>query len=196
MNDIVKMMTERRTIRRFRPEQISEKELNAILEAGLHAPNGGGGQSAIIVACQNIELNNELGRISRNVENITGAKMGRVSSEQPSIVDDENIINGFYDAPTVLTIFAQKDNYNQTGDCFVAAENMIIAAWSLGIGSCIVGRSAKTFATERGKEVQAVWGLHDEYEARLHVALGYPEGNTPSYKPRKNGRVIRINPKA
>jgi nitroreductase len=64
-----------------------------------------------------------------------------VSAEQPSIRDDPSIKNGFYDAPTVLTLFARKDIYNLTGDCFVAAENMIIAAHSLGIGSCIVGRA-------------------------------------------------------
>lgn len=81
-------------------------------------------------------------------------KLGRVSKEQPSIIDDSNIKSGFYNAPTVITIFEKKDNYNQTRDCFVAAENIIIAAWSLGIGSCIVGKADKTFDTSQGKEIQ------------------------------------------
>ena len=192
MNDVISMMVKRRTIRRYRPEQISDKELMAIIEAGLHAPNAGGGQSAIIVACQDKKLNDELGCLNRSTENLADVRMGRVSSEQPSIIDDENIKSAFYGAPTVLTLFAKKDIYNLTGDCFVAAQNMIIAAQSLGIGSCIVGRCAKTFATDRGKEIQTAWGLSEEFEARIHVTLGYPVDNEPTYKPRKENRVIHI----
>lgn len=192
MNETIQMMLERRTIRKYKPRQISQEELNAILQAGLHAPNAGGGQSAILVASQNAGLNDELGKISRQAETLTNVNMGRVSSEQPSIVDDASIKSGFYGAPTVVTLFAKKDNYNQTGDCFVAAENMIIAAQSLGIGSCIVGRAYLTFATKRGREIQRDWGISEEYEARVHVTLGYPEGNSPSYKPRKEGRIVLV----
>lgn len=193
MNDTIMMMTQRRTIRRYMTEQITQEELNEILQAGLHAPNAGGRQSAIMVVCQNAELNAELGRISRGVENLTGIDLGRVSSEQPSIMDDESIKSGFYGAPTVITLFSPKEHYNMIGDCFVAAENIVIAAQSLGIGSCIVGRADKTFSTERGVAIQKEWGVGIEYEARLHVTLGYPEGKAPAYKPRKAGRVIHIS---
>lgn len=175
MNEMISMMIKRRTIRKYRPGQITQEELGQILEAGLHAPNAGGAQSAMIVACQDIALNEELGRISRRAETLTNVRLGRVSAEQPSIIDDESIKSGFYGAPTVVTLFAKKDNYNQTGDCFVAAENIVVAAQALGIGSCIVGRACKTFATERGREIQRQWGIGAEYEARVHVTLGYPE---------------------
>lgn len=188
MNDIIRMMKARRTIRRYRPEQIADEELKAILDAGLHAPNAGGGQSAIIVACQNAALNEELGRLSRSLEANIGPNARPVSAEQPSIRDNPRL-QGFYNAPTVLTLFAKKGIYNLTGDCFVAAENMVLAAQSLGIGSCIVGRASSLFATARGQEVQAAWDIGEEYEARLHVTLGYPEGNMPKYKARKEGRI-------
>ncbi len=192
MNKIITMMRARRTIRKYKPEQITEEQLSAILDAGLHAPNAGGGQSAMIVACQNAALNEELGRINRSAATNIGPTAAPVSSEQPSIRDDPSLKSGFYSAPTVLTLFAKEGIYNLTGDCFVAAENMVIAAQSLGIGSCIVGRAGSTFATERGKEIQASWGVGDEYEARLHVTLGYPLGDEPKYKERKDGRKIII----
>lgn len=151
MNTIIDLMINRITIRRYKPEQITDEELTAILKAGIHAPNAGGRQSAVIVACQNAELNERLGSISRQTEDLTNVTIGRVSIEQPSIVDDKTIKSGFYGAPTVITIFAPKDNYNMTADCFVAAENIVIAAASLGIGSCIVGRAYKTFATPKVK---------------------------------------------
>lgn len=191
MNDMINMMVTRRTIRRYKPDQILEQELSAILDAGLHAPNAGGGQSAIIVVSQNADINNELGAINR-VAHPLKPEMGRVSKEQPSIADDINIKSAFYSAPTVFTLFAPKGLYNCTGDCFVAAENMIIAAQSLGIGSCMVARATETFETERGREIQKLWGIDDRYEARVHLALGYPEGNPPSYKPRKENRIVRV----
>lgn len=191
MNDFIDMMVGRRTIRRYKPEQISDAELDGILAAGLHAPNAGGRQSAIIAVCQNSELNDELGRINRNAFP-PAPKMGNVSTEQPSIADDASIKSAFYGAPTVLTLFATKDVYNLTGDCFVASENIILAALSLGIGSCMVARAAETFATERGREIQKAWGIGEEYQARVHVVLGYPEGGAPSYKPRKENRIIRV----
>ena len=193
MNKIIKNMLERRSIRKYRPEQITQEELKAILEAGLHAPNAGGNQSAIIVACQNAELNEELGKISRQVESLGKVRLGRVSAEQPSILDDENIRSGFYGAPTVITLFAKKDSYTLSGDCFMAAENIVLAAHSLGIGSCVVCRAGITFNTERGMEIQRNWGIGEEYKARIHVTLGYPDGNMPSYKPRKENRVIVVD---
>jgi len=192
MNDFINMMVKRRTIRKFKNEQISENELATIINTGLHAPNAGGRQSAIIVVCQDKELNDELGKINKEI-GLSGHKtpiLGTISSEQPSILDDENIKSAFYGAPTVLTLFAPKDIYNLTGDCFVAAQNMIIAALSLGIGSCMIARSSETFDTERGKEIQKKWGVGEEYEARIHVVLGYIDGNEPSYKPRKENRII------
>jgi nitroreductase len=192
MNDFITMMINRRTIRKYKPDQIAEDKLSAILQAGLHAPNAGGVQSAIIVACQDAALNEELGKISRNAEVNIGPNATPVSAEQPSIRDDPHIISGFYGAPTVLTLFARKGIYNLTGDCFVAAENIVLAAYSLGIGSCIVGRASDTFATARGMEIQAAWGIKEEYEAKLHITIGYPKGDAPRYKPRIDGRIIRV----
>lgn len=192
MNKINEILISRRTIRKYKTEQITDDELNEIIDVGLHAPTAGGAQSSIIVVSQDADLNNELGKISRTAENLDDVRMGRVSTEQPSIVDDSSIKSAFYGAPTVITIFAKKDNYNQTGDCFVAAENIILSAWTLGIGSCLVGRAYKTFATEMGQEIQKSWGISSDYEARLHVTLGYPDGEVPKYKQRNEGRVIRV----
>ena len=192
MNETIKTMLDRRTIRKYKPEQITEDELNLILEVGLHAPNAGGRQSAIIVCSQNAEINSKLGKINKGVMPIGTPSLGRVSSEQPSILDDSGIKSAFYDAPTVLTLFAPKENFNLTADCFVAAQNMIIAASSLGIGSCMVARAIETFATEEGWKIQKEWGLDESYEAKVHIALGYPDGDWPTAKPRKDGRIIRV----
>ena len=63
-----------------------------------------------------------------------------VSKEQLSIADDAAITNAFYDVPTVITMFAPKDFLFSKEDCALAAENMMLAADALSIGSCYIGQ--------------------------------------------------------
>ncbi len=191
MNEVIKCILERRSIRRYRSEQITEEELDAILRAGLYAPNAGSRQSAVIAVSQNAQLNGELGQINKAAYNGMVCE-GNISRDQPSIADNATFPSGFYSAPTVLTLFASKDMRFSTADCCVAAENMMLAAHSLGIGSCMVGRAEDTFASERGRQVQAAWGIGEGYEAKMHVLLGYPVSTQATAKPRKERRIIRV----
>jgi nitroreductase len=186
-------MLERRSIRKYRPEQISDKELNVILESALYAPNAGGRQSPLIVVCQNAEINEALGKINK------AAFRGRMSSgnayvskDQPSIADDAGIESGFYGAPTVVTLFAPGNFLYSEADCCMAAQNIMLAAHSLGIGSCMVARAGDTFLSELGRRLQAQWGIEKEMEAKIHIILGYVHGTQPQSKPRKAGRIKRI----
>jgi len=192
LNEIVEAIKARRTIRKYKPEQIEEEKLDAILAAGLHAPSIGGRQASIIVVCQNSKLNEELGRMNRLSFEFP-PNIGRITrnTNQPGINDDATIQSAFYNAPTVLTIFAQK-TYNLTGESFAVAENILVAAHSLGIGGCIVARAIETFATKRGRQIQINWGLGFEYEAKLHITLGYLQGEPPKDKIIREGRIIRV----
>jgi len=192
MDELVRNIVERRTIRKYQPEQIREDLLEQILQAGLFAPNAGGNQSPVIIVCQSEEINERLGRVNRATfpGNPTGRLFG--AKEQPSIADDASIQSAFYGAPTVLTLFAPKDVYNFTLDCAVAAENIMVAAHALGIGSCLVARARETFQSQYGRALLAEWGIQDNYEPKLHIVLGYPAGTYPQPKPRREGRIVRI----
>lgn len=65
MNTAIEKMLTRHAIRRFRPEQISEAELQQVPETGLYAPSAENNQESRLVVCQNAELNEKLGRINR-----------------------------------------------------------------------------------------------------------------------------------
>lgn len=115
-----------------------------------------------------------------------------VSDAQPSIAGDSSIKNGFYDAPVVITIFTPKDWGYAMADAAMAASSMMNAAWSLGIGSCYVSRAERTMATPEGKKVASEAGIPDDFEAQLHVVLGYPESTARDAKPRCPNRVAWI----
>lgn len=191
MNDVIKTILERRTIRRFKPDQIGKEELDLIIECGLYAPTSGGMQRVDMLVCQDKEINAKLGRINRKVfghANSDGIHF--VSETQKSIADDDNIKSAFYDAPTVITLFAPGDwIYNQQ-DCASVAITMSLAAWSLGIGSCYVSRAEETFTTEYGREIMANAGISEDKIALVHLCLGYPVMKDNQPKKRKEGRVI------
>lgn len=169
--------------------------MRQILQAGLYAPSAGGRQGVIFAVCQNREINERLGKIKRANSNPHMANGDNyVSREQPSIADDPKLINAFYGAPTVITLFAPKNFLFSQEDCAAAAENMMLAADSMGIGSCYIGQGWTAFADPYGQEKLREWSIPTDHYAVMQLLFGYPrEGDKhPAPKPRRSGRIIRI----
>lgn len=195
MNEIMQTILHRRAIRRFDERQIDEEFLQQILQAGLYAPSAGGKQGVIFAVCQDKEVNERLGKIKRaNANPHMATATNYVSREQPSIADDPKLTNAFYDAPTVITMFAPKNFLFSVDDCAVAAENMMLAADSLGIGSCYIGQGWTAFADSYGQEILRKWEIRTDYYAVMQLLLGYPKADDkhPAAKARKNDRILRF----
>ena len=148
MPDIFETIMHRRSIRRFAPKQIEEAALQQIIQAGLYAPSAGGRQGVIFAVCQDKEVNERLGKIKRaNSQPRMATETSFVSREQPSIADDPKLTNA------VITMFAPKNFLFSVDDCAVAAENMMLAADALGIGSCYIGQGWTAFDDPYGQEI-------------------------------------------
>ena len=111
-----------------------------------------------------------------------------VSKEQPSVIDDPTIKSGFYGAPALCIVFAQKDFLFSIPDAFCCAETMLMEAYDLGISSCIVSRAEETFDNEAGVAFLKKWSVPENYVARCFVTLGYCDGPYPKSRPRKENR--------
>lgn len=195
MPDVFETIMHRRSIRRFEPKQLEEAALQQIIQAGLYAPSAGGRQGVIFAVCQDKEVNERLGKIKRaNSHPRMATASSYVSREQPSIADDPKLTNAFYDAPTVITLFAPKNFLFSVDDCAVAAENMMLAADALGIGSCYIGQGWTAFADPYGQEILQQWKIPTDHYAVMQLLLGYPRTGDkhPAPKPRKAGRVLRV----
>ena len=181
--ELIDIIKSRRSIRKYRDEQIPKRDLEKIIEAGLCAPNAGGRQGTVIVGINNKELTETVGKL-----NLARFDRGRldgsyVSKEQPSVIDDTNIKSGFYGAPSVCVVFAQKNFLYSIPDAFCAAENMVLQATELGISSCIIARGEETFDNDYGNKLLRDWRVPDGYIARCFVILGYIDGEQPHAKP-------------
>ena len=191
--DILELMKTRRSIRKYTERQVPKNVLYKIIEAGLYAPNAGGGQRTKIVASQNVELNEKIGRL--NIAKFDRSRLcgAYVSKEQPSIIDDASIKSGFYGAPTVITIFGPKNFLYSIPDAFCVAENIVLMAHSLGVSSCILARGEETFDNPEGAKILNDWDVPDTMVARCFVILGYAKGDYPQEKPRKENRALIID---
>ncbi|MEE0709128.1 MAG: nitroreductase family protein [Gemmiger sp.] len=186
--EILELMKRRRSIRKYEGKQVERESLEAIIEAGLYAPNAGGGQRSKIIGIRNAELAEKIGKL--NIAQFDRSKLsgGYVSKDQPSIIDDPSMKSGFYGAPAVCVIFGQTNFLYSIPDAFCCAENMVLAAAALGVSSCIVARGEETFNNEIGSALLKEWDIPENYVARCFVLLGYCKGEYPTAKPRKANR--------
>ena len=187
--DTLELIKTRRSIRKYTGRQVAREDVHRVVEAGLYAANAGGGQRSMIVAVRNAELAARIGRMNMAGFSRVGLIGGYVSADQPSVIDDPAIKNGFYGAPTVLCIFCQERFAFSVADAFTIAQTMAIEAHALGLASCIVSRAESTFASAEGKAMLCDWGVPEGYVCRAFLTLGYCDGPYPAPKPRRAGRA-------
>jgi nitroreductase len=186
--ELLELIKHRRSIRKYTDKQISREDLEHIIDAGAYAPNAGGGQRSMLVGVHNQRLVESIGKLNVACMDRSRLAGGYVSKEQPSIIDDPTIKSGFYGAPSMVVVFAQRNFLYSIPDAFCAAENMVLMATSLGISSCIIARGEETFTSEEGMEMLRKWEVPDNMVARCFVILGYHAGDYPAEKPRRAGR--------
>ncbi|MBR3654407.1 MAG: nitroreductase [Elusimicrobia bacterium] len=174
MNEIIKAMLERRSIRKFKSDMVSKKDIDEIIKAGLYAANGMGRQAVITVAVTNKELRDKIAEDNRK---IGGWDKG---------------FDPFYGAPVILIVLAEKDWRNRVYDGSLVIGNMMLAAHSLGLGSIWIHRAKEEFETEEYKKLLKDIGVQGEWEGIGHCAIGYIDGDIPKPAPRKENRVYFV----
>jgi nitroreductase len=164
----------RRSIRSYKPEQISDEQLDQILEAGTWAPTGGGSQSPVIVAVQDKGVIEKLQKLNAEVLKNPDAKP-------------------FYGAPTVLAVLVDKTKPTPVEDGSLVLGNLQNAAWALGVDSCWIHRAKEVFESEEGKELLKEWKLDSgAYLGVGFCLLGYGNDPRPTPAPRKEGYIIKV----
>ena len=171
MNEIIKAMLERRSVRKFNSEMPKREDLEQIVEAGLYAANAMGKQATMIVAVTNREIRD------------------RLSAANAAIWGKEGV-DPFYGAPAVLIVLAQKDWPNRVYDGSLVMGNMMLAAHSLGLGSIWIHRAKQEFEMNEWQSWLKELGVEGEWEGIGHCAVGYYEGEAPKAAARKENRVF------
>lgn len=169
-NAVLEALKNRRSIRSYKPGLIEDEKLEMILEAGTYAPTAKGLQSPVMVVVKDPSVINDLSRMNAEV-------MG--ASNDP-----------FYGAPELIVVLADTNIGPYEDDGALVMGNLMIAAYSLGVGSCWINRAKEMFKTVKGKEYLAKWGLSTDYEGIGICILGYADGDYPKAKAKKNNYII------
>lgn len=173
MNETLRVLRERRSIRKYKAEQITDAELDAILETGTWAPTGMGKQSPVMVVVQDAETIAYMSGLNAEIQGNPGA-------------------DPFYGAPTIVVVLADSTNPNWIKDGSLVMGNLMNAAASLHVGSCWINRAEELFDRPEGKELLKKWGLPENYRGVGNCILGYAEGEPSVPKPRKEDYIRRV----
>ena len=173
MNEVIRAIKERRSIRAYKNEQITDAQLDAILEAGAYAASGMGKQATVIVPVQDPEVIAMMSGLNAKVMGMD--------------------IDPFYGAPTVVVVFANaEETATPVEDGSLVIGNMMLAAFSEGVDSCWIHRAKEVFETEAGKALKEKWGIGEGFVGIGNCILGYRDGDLPPAPERKPGRIVRV----
>ena len=169
------LMMSRRSIRAYKDSVISRETLNEILKYGINAPNGQNLQSYEIRVIDSPAL----------IDSITQA----VVKDNPKIAERDGFKNIFVNAPCVVCIACDTQYDMAQIDCGLLGENIILAAWAKGIGSCCLGSSARWILdSPSAKPYLDRMAFSKGYKLLYCISLGYP-AETPKAKPRRDDMI-------
>lgn len=162
-----KLLT-RRSVRKYKDGQITDAELDQVLQAGLYAPTAKNNQKPVMVAVRDKETRDKLSKANAAIMGVE--------------------TDPFYGAPCVIVVLADPAFPTWIDDGSLVMGNLLNAAHALGLGSCWINRAREYYDTAEGKELLKKWGVPESYRGIGNVILGYPD-EEPAPKDREIGRA-------
>ncbi len=180
MNEVLEVIKRRRSVRKYKAEQISGEALEKILEAAVYAPSANNRQPWHFTVIQDAQLLN-------NINNVTRRNMEKSDEEWVRKTGSNPGFRVTYDAPALIVVSGRKDVMTAKVDCSAAIQNILVAAESMNIGSVWLGLVRYFFQDE--EELSAL-KIPEGYEPFYGVALGYNANEESLPAPKRNMEVI------
>ena len=182
----------RRSIRKYRPDSVPKDLIRQILDAGLYAANGGGHQIPRFIVLNGREKVRDFSEIVRAElalfdESIYLYESGTILKSRRDPDFDCS-----YGAPVMILAAAPHAHGNSMADCCCSVQNMLNAAYALGLGSCYMNCPHWTTRTRSVREKLYSWGMKPEEDFFAGLVIGYADRLEGKAAPRKEGRVIFV----
>ena len=174
-NAVIETIMTRRSVRKYQPQAVNRDTMQVIMECGINAPNAINRQAWEVRVLDNPET----------IQKLTELYV----KENPKEAENTNFRNMFRNAPTIAFIANDTTFAYSPVDCGLMAENMILSAWSMGIGSVCLGGPARFMKSNpEANAYLKEMGFSENYELLLCIGFGYP-AETPKAKPRDAAKV-------
>ncbi len=192
-NQVLQNILHRRSVRNYKAEQISEEELSAIIEAGRYAPSGGNNQTAHFVAVQAPQILSDLKALMvEEFRKMTIAEDTYPSIKSAVLQAQKGNYDFIYNAPALVILTNKRGYGNAMADCAVAIENIMLAASSIGVGSCWINQLRWLADNEAVMSYLEKLQIGREEIVCGSVSLGYPASSVGNLLPRKGNLVTII----
>lgn len=184
-NAVIRAIMDRRSVRKYKPEPVPKEMLDVILHCGINAPNAMNEQRWEV-------------RVTENKDFIDGVTKVFVESAKDDervqkMIEDPNFRNMFRNAPTVIFVAGKADEQSARIDCGLLGENIMLAAQSMGLGTCCLGSAAGFLKSNPGAaNYLKQLAFSDGYELLYAIAIGYPD-ESPEAKPRDTSKIRYID---
>lgn len=193
INDTITTIKNRRSIRSFEEKQIKDEELDLIIESGRYAPSGGNNQTTRFLVIQNKDVLNKL-------EELVEKELAKIEVDENSYKSLRSFVlrarkggvHFTYNAPTLIVVSNKKGYGNAMADCAIAIENMMIAATSLGVGSCYINQLKWLNDNKLLCEYMKELGVPEDEIILGAISLGYPKQKSISPLKRSGNPVIFV----
>ena len=174
-NAVIENIMTRRSIRKYTGQAVDRETMQTILECGINAPNGMNRQSWEVRVMDNPETVGKLKQL-----------MVQANPETPA----QAVEGCFRGAPTLVFVANAKSYDFSAIDCGLLSENIMLSAWSLGVGSVCLGSPIRFI--NKSPEALEMLGFSEDYTPIICIGLGYPD-EQPEAKPRDMGKVKFID---
>jgi len=184
MNETIRSILDRRSIRAYKPDAITEEQLAVLKECALASPTGMNAQSWHFTFVTDAA-------VIEDVDNAVVAAF--TASGDTATVERVNSRGGsvFYKAPLAVFISCEKDSKWGEVDAGIAVENLAIAAHALGLGSVIIGMCGAAFNGAEGQRLAELLRFPENHRFAIAISIGVPD-TTKEAHPIHENRLCQI----
>jgi nitroreductase len=172
--DVMEAIDRRRSVRSYTDQPVDRAVVEALIKAVTHAPIAMNEQPWVFVVVQNVQ------QLTRWSERVKAYVLKRLKPDSPEARYRDMIASPdyhvFHRAGTLIIICARPDAHNGKEDCCLAAQNLMLAACELGLGSCPIGFARPWLNQAR---IKRSLSIPDDYAVVFPVVVGHPTGGTP-----------------
>ncbi|HWR43881.1 nitroreductase [Sporomusa sp.] len=182
--ELHEVINNRRSVRSYTDTNVDKAIIERLLNSAIQAPSAMNSQPWAYAVIQDVTLLKEYSDRSKHfllslLDQVPQLNKYKAAFENPEF-------NIFYNAQSLIIIFAKSKDLHSNEDCCLAAQNLMLTAHSLTLGTCWIG-FARPFLNL--PEVKEELNIPIAYEAIAPIIVGYPQVNPPAV-PRKAPEIL------
>ena len=174
MNQVLDTIAARRSHRAYKPDQLTEEQIQILLKAGMDSPTAVNRQPWHFTVVQNQQL-------LREINHAVWEETMKANPENRSPRFSDPNFDVFYHAPTVIFISADRENYWYHMDSGIACQNICLAAESIGLGTVILGMPRAAFQNEKADQFRKALLFPETHDFTIAIAVGTPADDKPAH---------------